>query len=266
MVSREELRAQYDREMRQDPVPDAGSYVEQLGPIVRVVGKESYVIFSDLNEANATGVVAEQVEFFRRSSGDAEWKVFGHDRPPHLEAILAAAGFVPDEPETLVVFDLRDGVPGGPAGAGVEVRRVRDRAGLHDAARASEGAFGPDDRPYLDRWIGRLGDPTLAMFVAYSDGTPAATGRVELTPGRSFAGLWGGGTVPAYRHRGIYRALVAARATLARESGYRFLTVDARDTSRPSLERLGFVPITTTRPWKLGPGPEVPRARAVGEP
>lgn len=255
MIHSAEVLAIYDTEMRRDPVPDPGSRVERVGSIVRIVGRENYVLFSDLTEANAREAVAEQAELFHEARADVEWKVFGHDRPANLDAILAGAGFVPDEPETLVVFDLREGLPGGAAPAGIEVRRVTDDAGVRDAVTAKDAAFGPDDRDVFSLYSRMVRDPNQGLFVAYAEGTPVASAQIEMTPGRSFAGLWGGGTNPAYRHRGVYRALVSARAVLARSKGYRFLTVDARDTSRPILERLGFVPLTTTRAWTLRTAP-----------
>ena len=87
--------------------------------------------------------------------------------------------------------------------------------------------------------------------MAWLDGVPISSGRLELAPGKAFAGLYGGGTVPTQQGRGVYRALVAARATEARRRGHRFLTVDARETSRPILERLGFRPLDTIRDWVL---------------
>ncbi|MFZ1023734.1 MAG: GNAT family N-acetyltransferase, partial [Thermoplasmata archaeon] len=104
-----ELLALYDSEMRRDPVPEPGSRVERLGPIVRVLGKESYVIFSELDQATAPGAIAEQTEYFRHAGEGFEWKVFGHDRPENLSELLESAGYVPDEPETLLVFDLEQG-------------------------------------------------------------------------------------------------------------------------------------------------------------
>ena len=256
MFDRDEVLRLYDAEMRRDPIPDPGSRVERVGPIVRVVGKENSVLFSALTEANVRDVVAEQAEFFRRAGVEVEWKTYGHDGPKGLSAALEAEGFVPDEPETLVVFDLRPGGPADPAPPGVEIRRVADDSGLRDATVANDATFGPEAHEFAARFRDRLTDPALGLFVAYADDRPVATGRLEMPPGRPFAGLWGGGTSPQYRHRGIYRSLVAARASLARQHGYSFLTVDARETSRPTLERLGFVALTSTRGWVLRPRPE----------
>ncbi len=76
---------------------------------------------------------------------------------------------------------------------------------------------------------------------------------MELVPGTRFAGLWGGGTVETWRGRGIYRALVAHRARIAADHGYRYVQVDASDQSRPILERLGLAPLTTTTPYVYEP-------------
>ncbi|MFZ0891593.1 MAG: GNAT family N-acetyltransferase [Thermoplasmata archaeon] len=252
MIVRDEVLALYDAEMRKDPVPEAESRVEKLGSIVRVIGKESYVIFSELNQSTAPTAIAEQRDYFRQAGLEVEWKVFGHDRPENLSELLEAAGFVPDEPETLVVFDLQQGFPQADPPAGVEIRRVLDESGVRDAVAANEAAFAPVHHS-SQHLIEAFQDPSQALFVAYADGVPVSSGRVAMTPGRSFAGLWGGGTAPAYRHRGIYRNLVWARADLAHRRGARYLTVDARETSRPILLQLGFVPLTTTRAWVLRP-------------
>ncbi len=259
VIDRDQVLALYDAEMRQDPIVETGTRVERVGPIVRVVGKENYVLFSRLRGANARDVVVAQAEFFRRAGTEVEWKLYGHDTPANLSALLEAEGFVPDQPETLVVLDLGEDTTRWPVPPGVKVLQVTDSSRFRDAIAANDAAFGPEGRDFAGRMKDRLSDPALGLFVAYVDGVPASTGRVELSPGRSFAGLWGGGTSPKYRHRGIYRALVATRAEFARRRGYRFLTVDARETSRPILERLGFVPLTSTRGWILRARHDAPK-------
>ncbi len=133
------------------------------------------------------------------------------------------------------------------------MRRINDVAGVEDYVAANTAAFGYREGHWVEALTPRLGDPSLEVYVAYADGAPVAAGRLEMAPGKAFAGLYGGGTAPAHRGRGIYRALVAARAAEARSRGYRYLTVDARETSRPILERLGFKRLATVRGWVLQP-------------
>ncbi len=89
---------------------------------------------------------------------------------------------------------------------------------------------------------------TIPVLVLDGD-EPVSAARLDLHPGTDFASLWGGGTVPAWRGRGIYRATVAHRAALARVHGARYLRTDALPTSRPILERIGFTRVGTTVPY-----------------
>ena len=109
-------------------------------------------------------------------------------------------------------------------------------------------------------WIDALGeeraaDPQgLSIFVAEAEGRTVGDGWVRFPSGTEFATFWGGFTLPDWRRRGIYRALVAHRAKLAVARGRRYIEVDASDNSRPILERLGFIPVTTTTPYVWSPG------------
>ena len=76
---------------------------------------------------------------------------------------------------------------------------------------------------------------------------------MRFVDGTPFATLWGGATLEPWRGRGIYRALVRHRANLAASRGFRYLQVDASDDSRPILERLGFVAVTSTIPFTWSP-------------
>src|SRR5439155_1478176 len=100
----------------------------------------------------------------------------------------------------------------------------------------------------------RAADPDgLRIFVAEAGDVVVCAGWVRFPSGTEFATLWGGATLPAWRGRGIYRALVAHRARLAADRGCRYLEVDASDDSRPILERLGFAAVTTTTPYVWSP-------------
>jgi len=60
----------------------------------------------------------------------------------------------------------------------------------------------------------------------------------------------GGSTIPAYRKRGLYTAVLAARVQEAIQRGYRFLTIEAGAMSRPIVAAHGFQLLTTT--WSYG--------------
>jgi GNAT superfamily N-acetyltransferase len=245
--------AEFDAEMRAVPERSPADAVEEVDGVVRVVGAESWVTFSQLDARSAPAAVRAQAAFFRGLGRRVEWKLFAHDRPPELAHLLEAAGFVAEPTETMVALDLTEASAATELVPGVEVRRATGAVDLELASRVSLEAFGAKDGWQASQFAPRLGDPTLGVFLAWVDGEPVGEGRLELPEGRRFASLWGGGTAPAYRGRGVYRALVAARAVIARARGFRYLTVDARPTSRPILERLGFMPLDSVTGWVLDP-------------
>jgi GNAT superfamily N-acetyltransferase len=233
--------ALYDRQMRADPAPAVGVRYERVGAVVRGVGLWNVVLFWE-RSGDVTSAVFEQAAFARAARVELEWKVYGHDGPPELEDVLKRAGYVPDERETFLVLDLEAPSPADAPGRGCEIRRVVDAAGVDDYVAASSAAFGEDKGARASTYRESLADPALSLFVAYRDGEPVSAGRLQMPR-----------EVPEHRGSGFYRALVAHRAQVARERGYRYLTVDARETSRPILERLGFVPLSGIRGWILHP-------------
>jgi GNAT superfamily N-acetyltransferase len=91
---------------------------------------------------------------------------------------------------------------------------------------------------------------TGGAVVAYLDGTPVGVAGVEVADG--VARLWGGGLLEAYRGRGVYRALVAARMTYAAEHGATIAFTQGRiAASSPILQRLGFVSYGQERSYRL---------------
>jgi GNAT superfamily N-acetyltransferase len=178
------------------------------------------------------GNVEPLIARMRELPGHVEWKYYSHDGQ-ELRERLVAAGLEPDDEETVVVAEAAS-IPSPPAD--VELRVVTEEF-VELAARV----FG-------DRF--ELPEKAVAV-VAVVDGQAVSGGRVDFEEGVEFAGLFGGITLPEFRGRGLYRATVAKRAALARERGYRWLYSDALPTSRPILERLGFVAITTTTPFTI---------------
>ncbi|MFE2535546.1 GNAT family N-acetyltransferase [Streptomyces sp. NPDC059371] len=247
--------ALFDRDMREGARPDApGARVERAGKVVRQVGADkgwNGVVWSDLDAASADTAIAEQVRFFSGLGGGFEWKLYGHDRPLDLGQRLRAAGFTAQPEETLMIAELSALALDVQPPEGVRLLPVTDRAGVALVADVHEQAFGGDSTLLRHQLLAQLtGDVnTVVAVVALAGDVPVSAARMELPPGARFAGLWGGGTVEAWRGRGIYRALVSHRARVAAERGYRYVQVDASSQSRPVLTRLGFQPLTTTTPY-----------------
>ena len=255
-VTAGETLALFDATMRRDPAPAAGVRYERVGSLVRSVGLWNVVLAWDLPDADAAAAaVAEQAGYARSAGVELEWKLFAHARPVELASLLEREGFVADESETLMVLDL-DAAVGSEVALddGVEIRRVVDAAGVDDFVTVASAAFGRDDAWKASEYVRMIGDSTVALFVVYRDGRPASSGRLNMPEERPFASMWGGSTLAEHRGLGLYRALVALRAGVARGRGYRYLTTDARETSRPILERVGFVPLTGITGWVLRKG------------
>lgn len=254
-MDRAALLALYDRHERIDARP-YGFDVERTAHVVRHLGPpggRSWVIHADLSGADVDAVLAGERAYFAARGGEVEWKHFAHDRPTDLRERLAAVGFVPEEREELLALDLRE----APAWV--------DEPIAHDVS--DHGPEGWDAVvgvllvvwPELaDGFVERFGaelrscPERIRLFLARVDGAPAAAAwTVRSGPDTPFLGLFGGATLPRHRGRGLYRALVAARARHARSVGARYLTVDAGPMSAPILRRLGFVRLTTTTPCVL---------------
>lgn len=212
-------------------------------------------MFADVPDAAAVVVRAEQ-----RRAGiggyELEWKVYEHDPSARaLTSALAAANFEADDPEAVLVLDLDEaGAPGlALPPEGVEVRSVRDEAGLGDVAHVSALLGRSDVAAETSRLAGLLADGTVSIHVAYLWGEPVSCGRLHYGFTASVAELAGGRTVPAHRHRGLFTAVVRHRLDEASAAGRRWVFVDALPTSEPILTKRGFVLVTTTRPYRWSP-------------
>ena len=223
--------------------------------VVRFVaraGGRSAVTWSALTEANADAAIAATIDRFAALGvGEWEWKHYSYDTPADLPQRLLAAGFAAEPDESLMVGEIAELALDVPPPRGVELRRVTDRQGVDALVRVHDEVFGEDHAALGAELMARLArrPPTVAAVIAVAGDTPVCAGRVEFHPGTEFASLWGGGTLAAWRGRGVFRSLVAHRAALASARGFRYLQVDASPESRPILQRLGFVELAVTTPF-----------------
>jgi ribosomal protein S18 acetylase RimI-like enzyme len=248
--------------------PQPGWQVELVsgGRALRVVSPPGhewgcFVIWSDLDEASADGIIAEQVDFFGQLGRKFEWKWYGYDEPRDLRLRLQKAGLVAEDDESLIVGEtdeVLERCAGATVAEGVTLRHVRmddldaDLAGM---TVLNEKVWGEDFGWLMDELREELVSTPddLRIHVAEVAGEIVCAAWVRFHTGTDFASLWGGSTLPEWRRKGIYRALVGRRAVQARDRGFRYLQVDASPDSRPILQRLGLTVLTGTTPFIWSP-------------
>jgi GNAT superfamily N-acetyltransferase len=262
-VATEDLLAVHDAQLR-GRVPERlpeGEVAERDGPVVRFYGgpgEQGWVLYRDLGGLEGAGLdelISRQVGFFRARNERFEWKSYGHDLPADLPERLCAHGFVPEPTETVVIARVDD-IAGRPVlPEGVTLREVTERADFDRIAEMENQVWG-DEHTWLADMLEseRALDPdSVTIVVAEAGETVVCAAWIRFDPGNEFGTLWGGATLGEWRRRGIYRATVTYRANLAAARGKRYLETEASDDSNPILQRLGFVPVTTSTPYVWSP-------------
>ncbi len=258
MTKAEELLAAYDRQLRTDAETPSAIAVSSLGPLrlVTFAGGRGFVTYPHLDGTEAEPVahlVAAALDHYRDDPEivRVEWKTRGHDRAPGLHDALIDNGFEPQEPESIMIGRAELLAVDVPLSDGVTLRSVSEEADVRAMAAMQDlvfdGRISDESAPALLRRLA-LGDG-MELWVAEADGHIVGAGRLEPVAGTDFAGIWGGATLEAWRGRGIYRALTAARARSALAAGKTLIHSDSTDYSRPILERSGFVKVSTTTPY-----------------
>ncbi len=262
MTEPADLLAAYDAQLRTnvpDPLP-AGWTVDRDGPLVRFrgLGDRGWVLYRDLGGlegAALDALIARQVRHFADLGERFEWKYHGHDRPADLPERLLAHGFEPEELETIEIGEVAAIAAPPQPPDGVTLREVTALPDLVRIAELESAVWDEDYAGFAEQLASEIAaDPSaLVVVVAEAGDRVVSAAWMRFERGTEFATMWGGATLAEWRGRGIYRALVAHRANLAAERGFRYLETDASKDSQPILERLGFVPVTTSTPYVWSP-------------
>ena len=252
------LLVAYDTQLRTDAETPGATAVTSLGPLrlVTFAGGRGFVTYQDLGGGDAEAIsllVTQALAHYRQDEQieRVEWKTRGHDCAPGLHEALVNNGFQPEEPESIMIGEVRTLDVEVPLPAGVKLRRVIDEDDVRAMTAMQDEVFGD---PVSDRMaralLHRLTlNDGLELWVAETDGQIVSAGRLEPVAGTEFAGIWGGATRDAWRGRGIYRALTAARARSASAMGKTLIHSDSTEYSRPILERSGLIKVSTTTPY-----------------
>ena len=264
------LLAEFHRQIRlagREDEPRPGLVIDADGPVRRTWTQDP-AGFAMVQCPEGLGEdpdhwIARQVGFFGERGQELEWKTYDHDEPADLLDRLRSAGFVLEEEESLVLGEVAPLIhfvtPKGARVRRIEADEDRAFAGIEALAEAVWGRPSGHAAELQREMLGAPG--TVDVFVAEASepvgdvavGQVVSAAWVRWTEGTEFCSFWGGSTHPAYRGRGIYRALVAERARLARARRFPFVRVDCSPDSLPILTRLGLSRVATTVPAVLAP-------------
>lgn len=259
-MDKEKVLALYDLSERIG-TDEVGVRREQTPAVVRSIGLHNnlaWITYSWLTPETVERVIEDQIAYFEGLGRAFEWKVYDYDRPADLKERLAARGFQIDEPEALLVLDLREARQDLFDPPRHDIRALDTPEALDDMLRVTQQVWDQDFAWLKEEMVAVMREAPGAqrVYCAYVEGRPVSTARIRFREGAPFANLFSGSTVPEYRGQGLYHDLVAVRAQEARRRGARYLAVDASEMSRPILERLGFEALAYSTPceWVSTPG------------
>lgn len=251
-AERAALRALYEAEMRRDAwVP--GLATHKLSDVTRYhdeACREVLIMWHRFPAEDAEAVVRRELNHFR-DAGGFTWKVYAEDEPRNLPDVLLAAGMKLERNEVNALMVAPATAMARPVvlPANANIRVLQSSADIQLLVDVWEAVWPGAN----GEWVGVLADALdahpdrLSILVVMLDGKPVSSGYLMRDPRRNFAYLGGGGVLAEHRGTGLYRALVHARAAMARDANIRMLAIEAGPASRPILERLGFEQLTTLR-------------------
>ncbi|OJT22429.1 hypothetical protein BO221_21855 [Archangium sp. Cb G35] len=222
------------------PLPDTQvierpGWLQLITPSLRQGGLNE-VAYSALDEKEADAVIDETLEQYRRLGLRFRWTVGPDCRPADLAERLERRGLRRNETLGMIRGTSVPAIPDGD----ITVEQV-DEHTVEEYSRTMAEGWEMDPGPItaFNRLILNHPGRRHELFLARYRGMPAGTSGL-VTFERSVY-LLGGVVLPAFRGRGLYRALVTARLGYAARRGIPVATVHSRaSTSGPLLERFGF--------------------------
>jgi len=200
-------------------------------------GGMNEVACTELPEETADAIIDETIMQYKRLGLRFRWTIRPGTKPADLADRLARRGLIATE--SLVMARATAGAP-AEYEPFVTVEEV-NLANVDDFTRVMAEGWGSDPAPLeaLHRRMLASPESRNRLFLARYEGTAAAVASYVALKRSAY--LIGGVALPAYRGRGLYRALVHARLRHAEARGLGLATSLARaETSAPILTRLGF--------------------------
>jgi GNAT superfamily N-acetyltransferase len=246
LESAEEMPQVHYAHLYQKLKPEIGAALEPIcgghmifaglnSPIGRTVGMGF--------DGSATAADLDRMEqFYRSHSAPSQIDVCPLTDPSLLE-MLKQRGYVMAELNN-VLFRRLDGEDQVPPPAGATIRQGQAEEAEAFAAIVVRSFFPDGGEP--EGFAAMIAPIYLAegaiLYVAEIDGTPVACAAGLIIPEHRIIALFGAGTLPGFRCRGLQTALLRRRMEAAKKAGceYAVIVTQGGTTSMRNAERLGF--------------------------
>lgn len=209
----------------------------------------SVVVSARFAEEDADRRIAEIAAAFEARGTGFLWWLAPFHRPAGLGARLVRAGLQYEGKAPAMAMDL-EALPRDEAlPPRLQVEPVTDEATLRefiqvlaDEIAVADGEPNPAAAHHaalLEAIPPTLaGEPVPLRYLGRVEGRPVATSRIAIAAG--VAGLYAVTTLPAWRGRGIGRAMTLTALDAGRSIGLRIGVLQASDSGVPVYRRLGF--------------------------
>ena len=194
-------------------------------------------------EGPVTAVDLDRLEaFYRSHHAPAQLDLCPHTDPSVLD-LVNARGYAIAELNN-VLFRALDGTENVDVPDGVEIRRGRPEQAGQFSDILTRCFFDKGDAPegFADMLSPLFRFPQALTFLACINGTIVAAAAGRIIPEQRIFALFGAGTLPEHRGRGIQTALLRTRMKAAAEAGCELVVVVTRGgtSSERNCRRLGF--------------------------
>jgi GNAT superfamily N-acetyltransferase len=160
--------------------------------------------------------------------------------------ILARWGYRPERSVTMLESEI-GADPVAPAGFGIENLTTRRLEWTELVAAGLMDSVPPADIERVRRTTQVCASAASALVAIRVDGRLAGGGALGVTGDAAF--LFCASTLPDYRRRGVYAALIGARLAIGRSRGatFAFMTAAPESAALASAENSGFTPTYVRR-------------------
>ena len=181
---------------------------------------------------------------------DAIVEVLTGEHAQHAEAVLRAYHYQPVWSIPWLSISLQSFSRAPVTDSSVQVRKQSDLAQLAELLIAAYGYTGEEASAWRTFAAYGYRAPGFVAFLATLEGQPAAAGILHLN--HDSALVDGAATLPAYRGRGLQKALLSARLLHAQEQGalHAFSRTSLDSISQANLQKMGMRVLTQSTAWR----------------